>query len=94
MADYILELRNLTKRFPGVTALNQVEFQLKPGEIHALVGENGAGKSTLIKIITGVHQPDEGQIILNGEPVSFAGPLNAQQAGIAAIYQDPTFLLI
>ncbi len=91
MADYILELRNLTKRFPGVTALNQVEFQLKPGEIHALVGENGAGKSTLIKIITGVHQPDEGQIILNGEPVSFAGPLNAQQAGIAAIYQDPTF---
>ncbi len=90
MGNYILELHNLTKRFPGVTALDQVQFQLKPGEIHALVGENGAGKSTLIKIITGVYQPDQGQILLNGEPVTFTGPINAQQAGIAAIYQDPT----
>lgn len=90
MSDFVLELRNVTKRFPGVTALDRVQFQLKPGEIHALVGENGAGKSTLIKIITGVHQPDQGQILINGEPVSFTGPLHAQQAGIAAIYQDPT----
>jgi len=90
VGDYFLELHNVTKRFPGVTALDQVQFQLKAGEIHALVGENGAGKSTLIKIITGVHQPDEGHILLNGEPVVFAGPINAQQAGIAAIYQDPT----
>ncbi|MFQ7877652.1 ATP-binding cassette domain-containing protein [Enterocloster sp.] len=58
--EYILELRNITKRFPGVVALNGVQFQLKQGEIHALMGENGAGKSTLIKVITGVHEPEEG----------------------------------
>lgn len=60
MDEYILELRNITKRFPGVVALNGVQFQLKQGEIHALMGENGAGKSTLIKVITGVHEPEEG----------------------------------
>ena len=59
MDEYILELRNITKRFPGVVALNGVQFQLKQGEIHALMGENGAGKSTLIKVITGVHEPEE-----------------------------------
>ena len=57
--EYILELRNITKRFPGVVALNGVQFQLKQGEIHALMGENGAGKSTLFKVITGVHEPEE-----------------------------------
>ena len=71
MDEYILELRNITKRFPGVVALNGVQFQLKQGEIHALMGENGAGKSTLIKVITGVHEPEEGDILINGRKVAF-----------------------
>ncbi len=89
-SEYILELRNITKTFPGVKALDNVRFQLKRGEIHALMGENGAGKSTFIKIITGVHQPDSGEVILDGNPVSFATPNDAQAAGIAAIYQHVT----
>ena len=64
--EYILELRNVSKTFPGVKALDNVHFALKPGEIHALMGENGAGKSTFIKIITGVHQPDAGEVFING----------------------------
>jgi rhamnose transport system ATP-binding protein len=87
MSDYILELRAITKSFPGVRALEQVNFQLKQGEIHALMGENGAGKSTFIKIITGVHSPDEGDMYLNGQRVEFKSPNEAQQNGIAAIYQ-------
>ena len=71
MDEYILELRNITKRFPGVVALNGVQFQLKQGEIHALMGENGAGKSTLIKVITGVHEPEEGDILINGRKAVF-----------------------
>jgi rhamnose transport system ATP-binding protein len=63
-----LELRGITKLFPGVKALDGVNFQLRAGEIHALMGENGAGKSTLIKTITGVHQPDSGEIFLDGKP--------------------------
>ncbi len=65
----ILELRNITKQFPGVTALKDVDFQLRPGEVHALVGENGAGKSTLVKIITGCCNPRRGEIVYEGEPV-------------------------
>ena len=87
MAEYILELNNITKIFPGVKALDRVSFNLKPGEIHALVGENGAGKSTFIKVLTGVHQPDGGEIILNGERVVMSDPNVAQKYGIAAIYQ-------
>lgn len=90
MSEYILELNGITKLFPGVRALNKVHFNLKPGEIHALMGENGAGKSTFIKVITGVHQPDEGTIYYKGEPVSFHNPVIAQQYGIAAIYQHVT----
>ncbi|MCR5716918.1 MAG: ATP-binding cassette domain-containing protein, partial [Lachnospiraceae bacterium] len=88
--DYILELRGITKIFPGVKALNKVQFQLKRGEIHALMGENGAGKSTFIKVITGVHAAEEGQMFLEGEEVHFKGPRDAQAAGIAAVYQHPT----
>ena len=71
MSEYILELNDITKIFPGVKALDKVRFNLKPGEIHALVGENGAGKSTFIKTLTGVHQPDGGEIILESKTVSY-----------------------
>jgi monosaccharide-transporting ATPase len=86
--DNILEARGVTKRFPGVLALDDVSFGLGTGEAHALVGENGAGKSTLIKVVTGVHRPDEGEISFAGERVSFASPREAQEAGISTIYQD------
>ena len=90
MSEYVLELKGITKIFPGVKALNNVQFQLKPGEVHALMGENGAGKSTFIKVITGVHKAEEGEMFLNGQKVDFKGPKDAQEAGIAAVYQHPT----
>lgn len=90
MSDYVLELKGITKAFPGVKALDRVHFQLKKGEIHALMGENGAGKSTFIKIITGVHLPDGGEIILNGVRTQINSPKDAQRLGIAAIYQHVT----
>ncbi len=90
MADLILELAHITKTFPGVKALDDVRFDLKHGEIHALIGENGAGKSTLIKVITGVYQPDAGQILFEGEPVEIHSTADSQKLGIAAIYQHVT----
>ncbi|MCD9020704.1 sugar ABC transporter ATP-binding protein [Cohnella silvisoli] len=89
-SEYVLELKGITKIFPGVKALDDVYFKLKRGEIHALMGENGAGKSTFIKVITGVHSPEEGEMFLNGRKVSFNHPTDAQKAGIAAIYQHVT----
>jgi rhamnose transport system ATP-binding protein len=88
MNEHVLELKKISKSFSGVEVLHEVSFSLRPGEVHALLGENGAGKSTLIKIITGVHQPDSGDIILNGIPVHFSDTRQSQQAGIAAIYQE------
>ena len=86
----ILELRHIAKRFGATQALADVSLVLKSGEIHALLGENGAGKSTLIKIMTGVHQPDQGEILLvNGLPITIATSAEAQRHGIAAIYQEP-----
>lgn len=90
MSQPILELRNISKYFPGVRALGGVRFDLMPGEIHGLMGENGAGKSTFIKIVTGVHDPDEGEIFLEGERLVLRNPMDAQRAGIAAIYQHVT----
>ncbi|GGF51105.1 sugar ABC transporter ATP-binding protein [Marmoricola endophyticus] len=84
----VLQAQGITKVFGGVRALSGVDFALGEGEAHALVGENGAGKSTLIKVLTGVHRPDEGQVLLGGEPRSFGRPLDAQQAGISTIYQE------
>ncbi|GAA2107874.1 sugar ABC transporter ATP-binding protein [Actinomadura alba] len=84
----VLEATEVSKRFPGVLALDQVSLSLGPGEVHALVGENGAGKSTLVKVLTGVHRPDGGRLRLHGRPVAFGTPLEAQRAGISTIYQE------
>jgi monosaccharide-transporting ATPase len=84
----IVEVVGVSKRFPGVLALDDVSFTLAPGEVHALVGENGAGKSTLIKLLTGVYSPDSGEIRYAGAPVSFGRPLDAQAVGISTIYQE------
>lgn len=84
----ILQCSNLSKRFGGVHALEKVSFELYPGEVLAVAGDNGAGKSTLIKAVAGVHQPDEGQVAYNGQPVSFADPREARNLGIETIYQD------
>jgi rhamnose transport system ATP-binding protein len=85
----ILEIRGVAKRFDATQALEDVSLALHAGEIHALLGENGAGKSTLIKIITGVHQPDRGQILLSGQAVTIRSAAEAQRLGVAAIYQEP-----
>ena len=84
----VLAARGIGKRFPGVVALSEVDIALHGGEVHALVGENGAGTSTLIKVLTGVYQPDDGELRLLGEPARFGRPLDAQAAGISTIYQE------
>ena len=88
MGEYVVELKNITKRFPGVVALSNMQLAVKPGEIHGLIGENGAGKSTLIKVLTGVHKPDEGEIYVHGEKNSFKNPNESAAAGIACVYQE------
>jgi ABC-type sugar transport system ATPase subunit len=85
---YLLEMRKITKEFPGVLALDAVDFNLRNNEIHALMGENGAGKSTLIKILTGIHHKDSGQTILNGDPINPLKASQAQELGISTIYQE------
>lgn len=85
-----LALANVSKSFGAVRALREVSLELFAGEAHALAGENGAGKSTLVKTLAGVHRPDSGQVLLNGEPVVFHNPADAQRAGVAVIYQEPT----
>src|SRR5829696_5370434 len=84
----VLELREISKRFPGVVALNDVAFDLRAGEVHVLVGENGAGKSTLVKILSGIYQPDAGEILLDGNPVTLPDPHTAQQLGISTVHQE------
>src|SRR5258705_13519849 len=84
----MLSVRNLVKRFGGLTAVNQVSMDVNAGEVVGLVGDNAAGKSTLIKCISGVHQADEGEIFFQGQRVNFARPIDARQAGIETIYQD------
>jgi rhamnose transport system ATP-binding protein len=85
----ILEMRDIAKRFGATQALESVSLTLRAGEVHALLGENGAGKSTLIKIMTGVYQPDLGEILLSGQPILIGNTAAAQRQGIAAIYQEP-----
>ncbi len=86
----VLALAGVSKAFGAVRALRDVSLDLYAGEAHALAGENGAGKSTLVKILAGVHRPDTGQVLLDGEPVEFGNPADAQRAGVAVIYQEPT----
>ncbi len=88
MTSPILQLQGVHKRFGGVHALRGVDFDLRPGEIHALLGENGAGKSTLIKVLSGVYQPDEGTLEIDNRPTPLANPRRAQALGIATIYQE------
>ena len=88
MSEYVVELKNATKRFPGVVALKNMNLAVKPGEILGLIGENGAGKSTLIKVLTGVHQADEGQIFVDGVEQHFKDPNDSAAAGIACVYQE------
>ncbi len=88
MADPILTARNLTKRYGKVTALDNCDFDLYPGEILAVIGDNGAGKSTLIKALCGAVVPDEGEIRLEGQPVHFTNPMQARNAGIETVYQN------
>ena len=88
MSEYVVELKNATKRFPGVVALRNMQLAVKPGEILGLIGENGAGKSTLIKVLTGVHQADEGQIFVDGVEQHFKDPNESAAAGIACVYQE------
>src|SRR5437867_9939309 len=84
----LLDMRAVCKRFPGVVALDRVDFDLRRGEVHVLVGENGAGKSTLMKILSGAYRGDSGEISIDGRPVVIGSPRRAQALGIATIYQE------
>ena len=88
MSDVILEMHNITKEFPGVKALDNVSFNVREGEIHALVGENGAGKSTLMKTLSGVYRLDSGEICMDGKNVNIKNPRHAFDLGIRVIYQE------
>ena len=84
----MLKVSGLSKAFPGVQALRDIDFDLRPGEVHCLIGENGAGKSTLVKILAGVQTADQGEVLIAGSLVAFSSPLAAQEAGIACIFQE------
>ena len=88
MKNTILELKDIVKAFPGVLALNRLKFDLKSGEVHAICGENGAGKSTLMKVVCGVHKPDQGEMYVNGVPRVFSSPLEAYRNGVSIIFQE------
>src|SRR5690554_4686172 len=90
MSNYALQMKNITKEFPGVKALDMVTFSVNKGEIHAVCGENGAGKSTLMKVLSGVYPKGEytGEIIINGNRVDFKNIKESQDAGVAIIYQE------
>src|SRR3954471_13712929 len=84
----IIDIRSVTKKFPGVVALENVSFDVQPGELHAICGENGAGKSTLMKILSGVYTEYEGELIVRGQPAKFASTRDAEHAGVSIIHQE------
>src|SRR5215212_3116085 len=84
----VIRLEQVTKRFGGITAVNDVSFGISPGEIHAVVGENGAGKTTIMKMLAGVHQPDSGSLVLRGQPVTISDPLHARNLGVSIVFQE------
>src|ERR1043165_59924 len=84
----ILELRSISKRYGGAVALESVDFELLPGEVHGLIGENGAGKSTMMKLLSGVYNDYSGELLLDGEPTRFASPADARARGIGMVYQE------
>ena len=86
--NLLLELRGVSKSFGSVQALTDVDFEVRHGEVMALVGDNGAGKSTLIKCVAGIHPMDEGEMLFDGEPVTIHGPKDAAKLGIEVVYQD------
>ena len=86
--NYVLEMKDITKRFPGVLALDKVRLSVRKGTVHALMGENGAGKSTLMKVLLGLYKADAGTIVFKGQEVSFSGPSDALKHGIAMIHQE------
>ena len=88
MSEFVLEMRDVCKSFPGVKALDHVQLKLRPGKVHCLMGENGAGKSTLMKCMFGIYKMDEGQIYLDGEPVTISDPMDALKKGIAMVHQE------
>src|SRR5688572_24146364 len=88
MDQPLLEVRNLTKSFPGVRALRDVSLEVRAGEVLAVVGENGAGKSTLMKILAGIYRPDAGEVLLDGRPQKFASVADALAAGVSLIHQE------
>jgi ribose transport system ATP-binding protein len=90
--EHIIELRGVTKRFPGVLALDRVDLAIRRGEVHVLVGQNGAGKSTLVKLLCGVQAADEGEVLLEGEPFAPRSALAAMRAGIRIVYQEINLL--
>lgn len=90
--NYILEIKNLSKKFPGVKALDNINLKIRKGDVHALLGENGAGKSTLIKIIAGVYTNDEGTILLNNEICQFSSPSDAFKKGLSVIHQETSLV--
>ena len=83
----LLQMQGIVKVFPGARALDGVDLEILPGAVHCLLGQNGAGKSTLIKVLAGAHQPTEGRILLDGEPITISDPVAALQHGVAALYQ-------
>ena len=88
MSEYVLEMKGISKQFPGVKALDNVQLQLRPGKVHALMGENGAGKSTLMKCMFGIYKKDEGQVLIDGKEVEIKDPMDALNKGIAMVHQE------